>query len=182
MSSCRRRRACRRFPLISLAAFLVSCASLSCGYVLVGKGVYLPPHVQKVAVPLIQSTAFYYQLASNLTFELSDQLSNHKELTVVPVEQADAVLDGQIVLYQFQPVNVDQAGTVKTYRITIRAKFVFRDLVRKEVLWENRDYAYSKDYELPADLGSREKTELEAREEIVRDLAETIITQILEGF
>ena len=125
-----------------LAAALVAILG-GCGYSTSGN---LPSHIKSVAVPMFKNKTQEPAVESTITAAVVNAFASSGKLKVVPVDQADSILDGEVVGYDVQTVSVDQKINVRQYRLVVTFNLQFRDarqggmLFRQEGLQERADF------------------------------------------
>src|SRR5712692_11412745 len=80
---------------------LLAVVGGGCGYTLGGN---LPPHVKTVAVPIFKNLTQQPAIENVITAAVVNAFANGGRLKVVPVEQADSVLEGEIVGYNVDSI------------------------------------------------------------------------------
>lgn len=181
-----RTRAFRPAAVRGLAALLVVSLS-GCGYALVGRGSNLPADIADVYVEPLENGTSRPQVEQILTRAISEELVTRRRYAVVDLEAADAILRGTVKSFDVRPVGFDADGLASNFEIAITADMVFRRVPAPgeeegEVLWQNSRYVFRQDYPLEgagADYFDRENL---AVEETAEEFAETLVTDLLEGF
>ncbi len=114
-----------RLPLTVLLAVLVA----GCGYSTSGN---LPNHIKSVAVPVFKNKTQEPAVENTITAAVVNAFTTSGKLKVVPADQADAILEGEVVGYDVQTVSVDQRINVRQYRLVVTLNLQFRDIARGE--------------------------------------------------
>ena len=155
---------------------------LSCGYNLRGTGSSLPPHIRTINVPMFENNTTRFQLDLKLTESVRDELTARGEVEVSPERTgADAVLIGEIMAFNVNPIGFGQDATASSYNIVVVAKIVLRDLVNNRVLFSNPHFSYQQSYDVP-DGTDFESVQQEAIDAIAVKFARTLVMNLLEGF
>jgi hypothetical protein len=95
---------------------------------------------------------------------------------------ADAVLAGVVSSFVVRPVSFDSDQRATEFEILITARVALRQLSPERVLWQNDRYQFRDAYQLDAsELGFIDR-ETPAIEATAKKFAETIVTDLLEGF
>jgi hypothetical protein len=95
---------------------------------------------------------------------------------------ADAVLSGAVTSFNVIPITFDSTGRAEEYEITILAQVSFKRPEAEAAIWSNDRYQFRETYEVDAaavDFFDRENL---AIEETSKKFAESVITDLLEGF
>ena len=154
-----------------------------CGYHLRGSGDTLPPDVKTVAILPFDNKTFEADIATLLELSLANEFSRVKRLSVVPEDQADALLTGSITSFKNRPVSFSSADQVNDYRVevTVDVKLKYRE--GEEILWSGKGLREVKDYKVePGNEDLAEINESESKEVVAVELAELIVDSIFEGF
>lgn len=161
-------------------------ATAGCGYSLVGRGSNLPADVRRVHVRPLENQTPRSQVEQFLTNSIADELVTRQRFSLVtdPAE-ADAELSGAVTGFTVTPVTFDAEGRATEYEIAITARMVFRrNGVEGEegVLWSNDRYVFRETYELEVSEAGFFDQEDVAIEEASERFAETMVSDLLEGF
>jgi outer membrane lipopolysaccharide assembly protein LptE/RlpB len=161
------------------AAALVS----ACGYSLVGRGSTLPPEVRSVYLQPLENQTARAQVDQILTRAIASELVTRKSFDVAAAaEGADAVLSGAVTSFTLTPVSFDAEGRATQYEIAIVVRVALRQIEPERTLYENEGYLFRSSYEIQtSELGFQDR-ETPAIESTAEDFAETLVTDLLEGF
>lgn len=175
----------RRLTRSGVAAGLATAALLAagCGYSLVGRASNIPEEVRSVFLAPLENATPRVQVDQILSRALADELVTRQRFAVLSTaEGADAEISGSVVGFVVNPVTFDSDGRATEYEISITARMSFRRLAPELVLWENDRYVFSQSYQLEAsELGYQDR-ETAAITATAKKFAETVITDLLEGF
>lgn len=171
----------RRFPLSALLLSVVTLAG--CGYSLVGRGSNLPPEVRRVQLAPLENLTPRSQVDQILTRALSTELVNRHRFEVLSsAEGADAILTGKVSSFTLSPVTFDSEGRATEYEIAIVVSVQFKQVAPETLLYQNDNYLFRSSYEVKAsELGFQDR-ETPAIEATAKDFAESLVTDLLEGF
>lgn len=174
-----------RIARIALGAALVvaALAAQGCGYALVGRASNIPEDVRQVFLKPLENATPRVQVDQILSRALADELVTRQRFAVLSsAEGADAEIAGAVQGFVVNPVTFDADGRATEYEISITVKMVFRRLAPESVLWQNDRYVFRDSYQLEAsELGYQDR-ETPALEATAKKFAETVITDLLEGF
>jgi outer membrane lipopolysaccharide assembly protein LptE/RlpB len=171
------------FVARSLAALALLLTVGGCGYALVGKGTNLPDDVRRVYVAPLENRTPRGQAEVFVTRAIADEMVTRQRFTVVSSpEEADAVLSGAVNAFGVTPVAFDAQGRATEYEISITAEMLFQRVPSEEVLWSNEQYVFRQNY--PVDVSETEYFDLEdlALQGAAERFAETMVSDLLEGF
>ncbi len=120
----------------------------------------------------------YYPLLENrVTNAVVDRFIYDGELRVVPEDEADLVLSGDLVHYRRESLRDANDDTPQEYRISIFVNIKLTDTKTGKVLWEKTNFAGDTSYYT---TGSYVKSEAQALEDAVADLARRIVETTVE--
>jgi outer membrane lipopolysaccharide assembly protein LptE/RlpB len=166
-------------------ALILSAATLSgCGYHTAGKASRLPATLHVIAIPAFVNQTQTYKIESTLTNAVVREFNartKYKVLSDVNAD-ADAVLRGTVTSTQLAPVTYDsQTGRASTGLVTVNMRVVLtaRD---GRVLYENQNYTFREQYQVSRELSSFFEEESPAVDRLSRDLARTLVSNVLEAF
>jgi outer membrane lipopolysaccharide assembly protein LptE/RlpB len=165
------------------AGALLLLALSGCGYALVGRGSNVPEDVREVYLQPFENRTQRTQVEQFLTRALADELVTRQRFAVVGgTEGADAVISGSVVGFDAIPVTFDPTGRATEYEIAITAQIAFKRTGSEEVLWSTDRYTFRESYPInPADADYFDRED-EAIEDASRRMAETVVSDLLEGF
>ena len=163
---------------------LLAVLAPACGYHVAGKGSNLPPTIKTIAVPAFvnASTRFRIEqkIAAAVTREFLERTSY--QITANPA-QADAVLRGTITDVRSGVVAFDLAtGRATTSQVQVTAEVELVDLHTKKVLFKNPKYIFREQYQISQTPSAQFEEDQPALDRLARDLARTLVTEILENF
>jgi outer membrane lipopolysaccharide assembly protein LptE/RlpB len=142
-----------------LLLLLLHVAGLGgCGYTVRGT---LPAHIQTIAVPIFRNRTQEPGVESLITRAVVEAFSTNGRLRVVGSEQADAILDGEIIGYTIASVAFDRDANVRLYRLIVTVNLRLRDLRENTVLFQQdsvREQADFRVQDVVSQTISREET------------------------
>ena len=136
----RRRRTGRALDLILAAVILAGC-----GYSTKGS---LPDHIKTVAVPIFKNRTLEPGVDSAITSGVVNAFSSGGRVKVVPIDQADAILQGEVVAYSLEGLAFDQNANVRAYRLRLVLNVEFRDVRRSAMLWRQEGLSETSDFQV----------------------------------
>ena len=149
---------------LALGLVLLAVALAGCGYSFRGN---LPDHIKTVAVPVFANKTSEPAVGSVLTNAVVEAFSSNGRLRVVRPEDADAILDGEVVGYSVQSIAFDNQANVRQYRLQVTMNLKLRDVRRSTVLFEQQSLREKADFQV---LGAVSQT-IGAEEGAVRTAA-----------
>jgi hypothetical protein len=178
----------------SLALLLVFCGLVSlvgCGYTtraFVAKtgyrAVYVAPFGNKVDTTSEASEgrrfkAYYPLLENRITNALVERFIFDGNLKAVKEPEADVVLKGELTSYKRDTLRSATDETPEEVRLTIFVNFVLENKLTGEIIREQKDFAGDASYYT---TGQFVKSESQAVEDAVLDLARRIVESIVEAW
>ena len=162
-----------------LVALGVALGSAGCGYSLRGN---LPAHLQTVAVPVFQNLTLVPAVENFLTSAVLNAFTTNGRLRVTSVDQADAILEGQITGYTLQSIAFDAAANVRQYRLTVTLSLRFRDVRRNEVLFQRSGYSDRADFTVPGTVAETITASESALAQAATQIARSVVSFAVERF
>jgi outer membrane lipopolysaccharide assembly protein LptE/RlpB len=167
------------------AAALVACilSLAGCGYGLVGRGNNLPPDIRSVYIKPLENRTPRTQAEQFLTRAIADEMVTRQRFSVVSsATGADAELSGAVVAFGATPVTFDNSGRATEYEISITASMLFKRVGKEQVLWKNDRYNFRESYPVEVSNTAYFDQENLALEKAAKRFAETMVSDLLEGF
>jgi len=174
--------------LRALAILLAAITTAGCGYSLVGRASNLPEDIKNVYVESLENGTQRPQVEQILTQAINEELLTRRRFSVVnSAADADAILRGRVERFGVRPLTFDAQGLVDRFEISITADMKFQRPPgptgeEGEVIWANSRYIFREDYPVEDEGGVYFDRENIAIEETSERFAETLITDLLEGF
>lgn len=165
---------------------VISCVAVSlwgCGYALVGRATNLPPDVEAIAIRTFENRTGRVGVEQILTRAVNDELVTRQRYRIVGDDsEAQARLSGEVLGFEVNPLTFDAEGRATDYQITITAKVELRHLGRDEPIWANDRYIFREVYPIENEADLFFEQETGALEEAAEKFAESMVTDLLEGF
>ena len=124
----------------ALGLVLTSLLLAGCGY---GTRGNLPSHIKTVAVPIFKNRTFEPGVES-----VVNAFSSGGRVRVVPLAEADAILEGEVVGYSLEGLAFDRSAIVRAYRLRLTLNVEFRDVKRSEMLWRQEGLQETSDFQV----------------------------------
>lgn len=172
-----------RSGLWVLVCALVLSAS-ACGYTLVGKGRTLDPSIRTIEIPAFVNKTTRVELEQRVTQAVADEFVSRGRLRLVKkTAEADVILRGSIDSVGIVPVAFNQEGRATQYQLSITANIELLDHRSDDkVLWKNDQYRFTENYQVDVTSSDSFDQESRAIREIAVRFAESLVTNLLEGF
>jgi outer membrane lipopolysaccharide assembly protein LptE/RlpB len=130
---------------LGLLLVFATCLSTGCGYSFRGN---LPGHIKTVAVPMFRNKTEAAGLENTITSAVISAFSNGGRLRVVPAEEADSILEGEIVGYQLDGAGFDRNANVQAYHLRVVLNVAFRDVRQNKLLWQEKSLTQTSDFQV----------------------------------
>lgn len=118
-----------------------------------------------------------------LTEAIIDEMVNRRRLEVVSSRtDADSEVSGAVTNIGVLPVAFDPEGRATEYQVTISAKMLFVRLDTGEELWRRDLYQFRDTYPVDESESTFFDRETIALERVSGTFAETLVTDLMEGF
>lgn len=166
-----------------LAATLYLGALSGCGYTLVGKGSAIPEEIRSLYLEPFRNETSRVEVEQIITQAIAQELVTRRRFVLVQSrDDADAVLSGKVTSFRVVPLSFDSDGRAMEYEISVLASVQFTRKGADEPLWHNDRYVFRDNYDVNAsDAGFFDRENL-AIEDTSEKFAETLVSDLLEGF
>ena len=161
------------------ALALMAVALAGCGYSLRGN---LPGHIRSVAVPVFTNRTSEPAVENILTQAVVQAFSTNGRLRVVKPDQADAILEGEVVDYQILALAFDPRANIQQYRLVVTMNLRMRDVRSNTLLFEQPRFQEKSDFRVFGAVSktiSREETALQAA---AVDIGRAIVSLAIDRF
>jgi outer membrane lipopolysaccharide assembly protein LptE/RlpB len=173
-------RSRHRYPWHGAALVTVLVlAAAGCGYSVRGQ---LPSHIKTVGVPIFLNRTSEPAVEGLLTRAVVEAFSTNGKLTVVRPEDADSILEGEVVGYTIDSIAFDPRANVRQYRLTVTLNLKFRDVRRNTVLFEQANFQERADFLVQSVVAETISREENALRLAAVDIARTIVSLAVERF
>lgn len=182
-------RSSGRKQLVEATILLPMLVVAGCGYALVGKASNIPDDVQQVFLAPFENRTDRVEVEQFLTQAIADELLTRRRFELVATEaESDATIRGAVTAFHVVPITFTNDGRAQEYELAIVADVSFRRTVptpgeqEGEVIWANNRYQFRESYPVEsadADFFDRENI---AIEDSAERFADTMVTDLLEGF
>jgi len=166
-------------PLLAVLTLGAGLLSAGCGYSLRGN---LPDHLQTVAVPVLQNRTSVPAIENFLTTALLNAFTTNGRLRVARVDQADAILEGEVVGYTLQAIAYDASANVRQYRLTLTLNLRFRDVRRNQLLLQRVGYTDRADFAVPGTVAETIVASETSLQQVAAEIARSVVSFVIERF
>ena len=163
----------------SLAAVLVGLLAGGCGYTI---GSHLPADVKTIAVPTFKNLTQQPAVEDIMTAAVVAAFAN-SGIKVVPVQQADSILEGEVTEYNLTSISYDSGSNALVYRLRVRMNIQFRNLRNNTMIWKQEGVEDRSDFRAwgsVAETISQERTGATAQ--ATTEIARRIVSLALDRF
>jgi hypothetical protein len=163
------------------AGALLAClwALQGCGYSFQGT---LPPHIKTIAVPIFINRTPQPAVDSVITRAIVDAFATNGRLRVVRPEDADAILEGEVIGYSVGPIAVDPSLAVQQYRLGVTLNLRMRDVRRNQVLFQQSNVSEQADFPVAGNVAQTLSVEAGALQQAAVEIARNIVSLALDRF
>lgn len=156
----------------------------ACGYHVAGRGDRLPPDVKTVAVPIFKNDTRQFRIEQRLAQAVSREFIERTKFRItVDPSQADAILNGTVKDVRSGVVTYDlETGRATTMQIQVTVNVELVDLHSHKTVFSNPNYIFREEYQLNRPTSSIFPEDQPALDRLSRDMARTLVTDILENF
>jgi len=154
---------------LGIGAFVAGCT------VRTGQ-IVLPDHPMSIAIPLAVNKTYEYGVEERVTDILVQEFIRDGRLQVVPADKADLRLETVIDRYRLKTVSVNEQEQAVVFNLDTRLKVTLKDRRTGKVLFQDEPFEESGVFFLSNQPQSRREEQIYIR------LAESIISQLLEGW
>jgi outer membrane lipopolysaccharide assembly protein LptE/RlpB len=165
-------------------AVLLSFLGAGCGYHTAGHAVTIPDNVRTVAIPAFVNQTQTFKIEQMLTAAVIREFITRTHYHVVNQvnDDADAVLHGTVLATYTTPLTYDsQTGRAASVMVVVSMKVALVDKQGKAI-YQNPSYLFREQYEVPRDINSFFEEDTPAFQRLSRDFAQSLVSNILEGF
>lgn len=139
------------------------------------------PHLKKIRVQAFDNRSTEFALGETLMSGLNKEIRDDGRLKLVTIDP-DCSLEGIIIAFTEKVYSYDAANQVQDYQVQMTVAVTFTDLVKNQVLYENKNLVISELYAVSTGGTARFKTKEEAIDETISKLFKTIMQNSLESW
>lgn len=177
----------RSAVILVLLAFFAGVEFIGCAY---SYKAALPEYIHKIYIPVFSNRTTRFNIEGLLTDAVIQEFTSKGQLVeggyIVCVnrrEEADAVLEGEIVNYILENSVVDDKGVVQEYRVRILVNLTLTDLKQGKVLWSDKNReSKQRIFWKAAPAAGVPQTVEEAESNVFKALSNDIVNRTLWGW
>jgi len=167
-----------------LAVVLLLClVGIGCGYHTAGHNTTIPENVRTIAIPAFTNETQTYKIEQMLTAAVVREMITRTHYHVVSqADAAEATLRGTVLSTYTTPMTYDsKTGRAVSVLVVISMAVTLQEKDGK-VLYQNPSYLFREQYEVSRDPNSFFEEDTPALQRLSRDFAQTLVSNLLEGF
>jgi len=167
-----------------LLALGVLTSPLSCGYHVAGRGDRLPPDIKTIAVPTFVNQSSKFRIEQKLAAAVTREFVERTKFRITPnPAAADAVLKGTVKDVRSGVITFDlTTGRASSLQIQVTADVKIEDLHSKKVVYANPNFVFREEYQVSQTTSGLFQEDQAALDRLSRDIARTLVTEVLENF
>ena len=167
-----------------LAVLIAALSAISCGYHVAGHASNLPSEWQTIAVPAFKNDTTRYRIEQRFTQSVIRQFLQRTKYKIVQnAEEADAVLHGEVVTIETNPMLFNATtGQVTMMLVTVHTKVLLVDNKTQKVVYKNDDMIFRDEYQISTDAREFFEEQDPALERMARDFAAQLVSNVVESF
>ncbi len=149
-----------------------------------GTATRIPADVKTIAVPAFKNGSPNFRIEQELTSAVTREFVERTQYRIVPnPSDADAVLKGTVTDVRARALTFDiNTGRATTLQVQVTADVELQDVHSHKVLFSNSKYVYRQEYQVSETPSQLFEEDRPALQRLSRDLARTLVTDILENF
>jgi len=157
---------------------------LSCGYQVAGRGDRLPPDIKTIAVPIFVNQSPTFRIEEKLAAAVTREFIERTRFRITPNPTgADAVLKGTVKDVRSGVITFDlNTGRASSLQIQVTADIKLEDLHSKKVVYANPNFVFREEYQVSQTTSGLFQEDQAALDRLSRDVARTLVTEVLENF
>jgi len=156
----------------------------ACGYHVAGTASRIPPDVKTIAVPAFKNLSSTFRIEQQLTSAVTREFLERTHFRILPnPADADAVLKGTVKEVHARAITFDiNTGRATSLQVQVTADVKLEDLHSHKTLFSNGNYVFREQYQVSESPSALFEEDKPALDRLSRDLARTLVTDILENF
>ena len=171
-------------PAYCVLLFAFCLLSTACGYHAAGRGDRLSPDIKPIAIPIFTNKSPKFKIEQKLASAITREFIERTKFQITPdPAHADAVLRGTVIDVRAGVVTFDlNTGRATTLQIQVTASVELVDSHTKKKIFSNPNYIFREEYQISQSNSSLFEEDQPALDRLSRDMARTLVTDILENF
>jgi outer membrane lipopolysaccharide assembly protein LptE/RlpB len=169
---------------VFIVTLLTTISLTACGYHTAGHNITLPENVKTLAIPAFINQSQTYRVEQTLTAAVVREFTTRTHYQVLhdDSDAADATLHGIVLTTTASPLTYDsKTGRAESVLVVVSMKVSLVDRQGK-ILFQNPSYIFREQYQVSQELSSFFEEDSPAMGRLSRDFAQTLVSNVLEGF
>ena len=156
----------------------------ACGYHVAGSATRIPPDIKTIAVPAFKNATSTFRIEQQLTSAVTREFLERTHYRIVPnLTDADAVVRGTVKDVRARAITFDvNTGRATSLQVQVSADVRLEDVHTHKILFSNSNYVFREEYQVSESPSALFEEDKPALDRLSRDLAHTLVTDILENF
>jgi Lipopolysaccharide-assembly len=150
-----------------------------CGYTIGGN---LPSNIKSVAVPVFKNLTQQPAIENVITAAVVNAFVTGGRLKVVPVEQADSLLEGEVTGYNVESIAFDPAINAQVFRLRVALNVQFRDVRNNAMLWRQEGLQDQADFRVAGQVSQTIAFEESAARQAAVEIGRRVVSLALDRF
>jgi hypothetical protein len=149
-----------------------------------GRGDRLPPDIKTIAIPMFVNSTRQFRIEQRVTAAVAREFIQRTKYQIsTDPASADAVIKGEIKDVRSGVIAYDSAtGRATTLQVQVTARVDLIDQHSKKTVFSNSNYIFREQYQISQNPSALFEEQNPAFDRLSRDLARTLVTEILENF
>jgi hypothetical protein len=152
----------------------------SCGYRLANKNLNAGKG-QTIAVPTFTNTTSTYRIEQRLTEAVRQELIRRTQFSVVPDNQGDVVMAGEVLSYVAIPVIFNRQGRGSSYTMVVDMNVRVTETKTGKVLFRNDRFSFRDVYELAQSSSEFVPEDPAALDRLARRFASSLVASVMHA-
>jgi hypothetical protein len=111
-----------------------------------------------------------------------EAFSTNGRLRVVTPENADSILEGEVIGYDVQSIAFDPRLNIRQYRLIVTLNLKYVDVGQKRVVFERKNLQERADFQVPATVSETIAREASALRTAAADIARSVVSLTVDPF
>lgn len=172
-----------RTLFLACAALCLLAPVIGCGYAFSPQGEHLDPGIRAIYVEPFGNKTAQAELENVMRTAFIDQVLQYSRFkTVSGIEQADAVISGQVLNFSTSALAYRKDILAAQERAAVTLDLSFRETRTGKTLWSSRSVTGTVDYTLDDDINLLPSTRKSALAKLSRDTAARALNLMMSNF
>jgi hypothetical protein len=149
-----------------------------------GRGDRLPPNIKTIAIPVFVNSTRQYKIEQRVSAAVTREfIERTKYQVTTDSAAADAILKGEIKDVRSGVIAFDPStGRATTLQVQVTAHVELINQHTKKSVFTNHNYVFREQYQIGQNPSTLFEEADPALDRLSRDIARTLVTEILENF